>query len=387
MQTPAIEFCDLVIIGGGLTGLSLACWLADTARVTQQALPKVCVLEPRETYTNDRTWCFWDLEPHPFTEVIRHRWPRWQVGDDRQRVIQDGGDQHYAMLTAEDVYQKAQATIATNPQLNLFKATRVEQVSVETDRVLVDADRRQWQARAVIDTRPPESSAMREVSGLWQLFTGFEIDCSNHGYALDTVHLMDFQPATEAISFVYLLPLGPDRLLVEWTEFLPLRQKPDYEDKLNAWLRHNLKHPFRVVRREAGALPMMEIVNSSGAGRLVNAGIRGGWMRPSSGFHFAACQRGCKMLAAQILAAHRSGQWLLATPQTRHIGLRWMDRVFLKALRRQPHQAPAWFIALFAGTSAAQMCRFMNDQARLTDILAVIRALPPGPLIKAAILR
>jgi lycopene beta-cyclase len=228
---------------------------------------------------------------------------------------------------------------------------------------------------------------MRHDSGLWQLFTGFEIDCPRHGYAQDTVRLMDFQSASETISFVYLLPLGPDRLLVEWTEFLPLWQEPDYDEQINAWLKRNLHRPFSVTRRESGALPMMEIANPLPPGRVINAGIRGGWMRPSSGFHFSACQRGCQLLAAQILAAHRSGQWIMESPQLRHRGLRWMDRVFLKALRRQPDQAPAWFIALFAGTSAAQMSRFMSDKAHLSDILAVIRALPPGPLIKAALHR
>jgi lycopene beta-cyclase len=385
MKLAETEHCDLIIIGGGLTGLSLACWLAETARATRQALPKVFVLEPRDIYSNDKTWCFWDLEPHPFMEAVSHRWPNWQVSDDNHQVIQNGGDCHYVMLTAENMYRTALATIAKTPQLRLCTETLVEQVCVDTDKVLVNSDSRQWQANAVVDTRPPESAAMRHENGLWQLFSGFEIDCPSHGYALDTVHLMDFQSATEAISFVYLLPLGPDQLLVEWTEFLPQWQEPDYDDQLVAWLQRNLSRPFSVIRRESGALPMMEISCPAQPGRLVNAGIRGGWMRPSSGFHFNACQRGCKLLATQILAAHQSGHWIMATPQPRNSGLRWMDRVFLKALRRQPEQAPAWFIALFAGTSAAQMSRFMSDQARFTDILAVIRALPPGPLIMAAL--
>lgn len=377
--------CDLAIIGGGLTGLSLACWLEQTARIAGQSLPSVFVLEPRARYENDRTWSFWDLEQHPFSDVISHRWPRWQAIAGDRSVTQDGGQQGYAMLSADTVYHQALTTINASSQLNLCQNTRVQSIAVDKDEVLVSTDTQQWRAQAVVDTRPPEPAQMKSESGLWQLFTGFEIDCPAHGYPLDTVHLMDFQVGNNTISFIYLLPLGANQLLVEWTEFLPEWRSPAFEPQLTAWLNANLKRPFHLLRHESGALPMMEVANCLTPGRVVNAGIRGGWMRPSSGFHFAACQRGCKALAAQILTAHQTGQWTLRSPTLRHPGIRWMDRVFLKALRQTPQHAHLWFMAMFAGTSAAQMSRFMNDQPTITDLLAIVRTLPPGPLIKAAL--
>ena len=50
-----LEKYDIVIIGGGLAGLSLATRLAASRF---QHL-RVVVLEPRTQYVRDRTWCYW----------------------------------------------------------------------------------------------------------------------------------------------------------------------------------------------------------------------------------------------------------------------------------------------------------------------------------------
>lgn len=381
----AVVECDLVVIGGGLAGLSLACWLDHMARIEGLAMPNVCVLEPRTHYTNDRTWCFWNLESHPFDSLISYRWPCWQVGDGTRSVTHNGGHQGYAMIPADKFYRKALDTLQGCPQLTLYRETAVQRVEARQNDVLVTAGSIQWRAQAVVDTRPPELSDRVRNGGLWQLFTGAEIDCPGHGYALDRVHLMDFQPETDAISFIYLLPLGPNRLLVEWTEFHRERRSLDFLALLTAWLNRNLKGPYRIERQESGALPMVEVPVPRKPSRVVNAGVRGGWMRPATGYHFASCQRGCADLAKQILEAHRSDQWMLRSPRLRSAGLGWMDGVFLRALRRHPERAPSWFIAMFAGTTAEQMSRFMNDQPRLADVLALMRALPPGPFIREAL--
>ena len=46
LAPPHCEY-DLVIIGAGLAGLSLACWLLQLAEAEGSTLPRVCLLEPR----------------------------------------------------------------------------------------------------------------------------------------------------------------------------------------------------------------------------------------------------------------------------------------------------------------------------------------------------
>lgn len=385
-MTNSREFdCDLVIIGAGLTGLSLACWLVELARRSDHPLPRVCLLEPRTEYHNDRTWCFWDLEYQPFQELITHRWSHWQVNTGERTVTQSDGQTAYAMLPAASVYRHARACIEACPEFSLRQGVSVQAIEETRDAVLVSADSAQWRARAVVDTRPPTDSQMAHDKGFWQVFTGYEIHCPGHGYRTETARLMDFQSCQGHVCFIYLLPLDPDHLLVEWTEFHPRREMPDCQGPLETWLANQGIRAYQVTRSESAMLPMIPISRARQSGRVVKAGVGAGWMRAASGYHFASCQRGSENLARQILTACSSGQWQLSPPDIRSQWLDWMDRIFLRALRRHPDKAPQWFLDLFAGTTAGQMARFMNDQPRWRDALAIVAALPPGPFLRAAL--
>ncbi|MGM0433610.1 MAG: lycopene cyclase family protein [Pseudomonadota bacterium] len=376
---------DIVIIGAGLTGLSLACWLEELSQRNGQSMPRVRLLEPRTTYDNDRTWCFWDREDHPFRQLITHRWPQWQVSVGERRVLQSSPQTPYALLPADALYRHALHRIAECPALTLQRGVHVETINEGGNAVQVVTDTGEVRARAVVDTRPPANLPETTTTGFWQVFTGMEIHCLNHGYDTTTARLMDFQRCDDHPCFVYLLPKDEHHLLVEWTAFQPQRHSRDCEAKLEGWLAGEGIKDYRVLRSESSMLPMIPINSERRAGRVIKAGVGAGWMRAATGYHFATCQRGSMMLAQQILAARASNRWHLQPPTVRSNWLEWMDRVFLRALRRHPDRAPEWFLALFSSTSGAQMSRFMNDQPRLRDALAIASALPPGPFLKAAL--
>ncbi|MBS3805514.1 MAG: hypothetical protein KGY54_13260 [Oleiphilaceae bacterium] len=376
--------CDLVIIGAGLTGLSLACWLLELSRQEKQRLPTVHLLEPRTDYHNDRTWCFWDKDHHPFRKLISHRWFHWQVSKGLHKVSQSSKRTPYAMLPAGKVYQHALGCVESCPEFKLRQGVTVEDMEASADGVLISTSTGRFRACAVIDTRPPVASQLSQYPGFWQVFTGYEIHCPGHGYSTDAARLMDFQPGEGHVCFVYLLPLDQDNLLVEWTEFSPGGELPDCQERLEAWLNAQNFKEYTVNRSESAALPMIPISRSRQQGRVIKAGVGAGWMRAATGYHFATCQRNSAELAGQVLAAAASGHWDLRPFESRKRWLDWMDRVFLRALRRHPEAAPDWFMGLFAVTKAEQMARFMNDQPRWRDAIAVAAALPTGPFLRAA---
>lgn len=377
--------CDLVIIGAGLTGLSLICWLMDLSRRMGQSLPSVCLLEPRTEYHNDRTWCFWDSEPHPFRDLISHRWAHWQVSKGPRTVSQSSNQTPYAMLPAGEVYRHGLACIESCREFSLRQGVTVQNVEEFADGVQVSTTAGSWRTRAVIDTRPPAAADLDQTLGFWQVFTGYEIHRPGHGYDVDVARLMDFQPCDGHVCFVYLLPMDEDNLLVEWTEFHPGGERPDCRARLDAWLDEQNLVDYRVKRSESAALPMFPVSRSCDRGRVTRAGVGAGWMRAATGYHFSTCQRTSAQLAGQILNAAASGHWYLRPLQARKRWLDWMDRVFLRAMRRHPQAAPDWFLGLFSATTAEQMARFMNDQPRWQDAVSVATALPTGPFLRATL--
>ena len=63
---------DIAILGGGCAGLSVAVRLAARGR-------SLHVIEPRETYFEDRAWSFWRTAHDPFEDCVRRSWAAWDV--------------------------------------------------------------------------------------------------------------------------------------------------------------------------------------------------------------------------------------------------------------------------------------------------------------------
>jgi len=375
---------DVTIVGAGLAGLSIVCWLIQIAEQTGQALPRVHLLEPRQAYKEDRTWCFWDDRSHPFSPLIKHRWPAWQVRQGNRTVTQSSSVSPYAMLHSMDVYRYALNQIDAHPSLTLHQGVTVETIEQSDALFNVRANSMTLGSKLVIDTRPPNEEAFELNCGFWQVFSGQEIQCVDHGFAPDTARLMDFQACETHVAFVYLLPISHDRLLVEWTEFLPPGESSDCDGKLHQWLEQQNLTDRHVLRTESGRLPMFvpRSLNRGDCG--IPAGIRGGWMRPSTGYHFASCQRCSESMAKQLLHASLSGQWQLKPERPTPVWLRWMDRVFMRSLQREPSRAADWFMSMFQATSGDQMARFMNDQPRWDDAIGFAASLPKWPFLRSA---
>ncbi|MFM8459538.1 MAG: lycopene cyclase family protein [Chthoniobacterales bacterium] len=65
--------------------------------------------------------------------------------------------------------------------------------------------------------------------------------------------------------------------------------------------------------------------------------------------------------------------------------LDWMDRVFLRAMTNQPERVPEFFFRLFNRVPPEALIRFLESEPRPADILQVMRALPIGPFVRAAL--
>jgi len=382
---------DVAIVGAGLAGLSIATWLAESG--AEGTLPRVTLIEPRREKANDHTWCFWDQQPHPFREAICHRWPRWRLRHGGQLVEQEDRQACYAMLSEEALRATAYRKLRDCSKFAFRHDAHVHSISPGREFLNVATSRGSLNARLVIDTRPPPPSSLFQHQGMWQVFHGLELDVPGHGFDPTMVTLMDFQPSSDSIDFIYLLPLSASRLLVEWTCFHVDREAPACQALLTSdslpepfaqWLDRHLTE-WTVRRHETGCLPMMPVRPPTLDSRYLAAGVRGGWMRPSTGYSFETCQRGARAVSKQLLQATSTGQWRLSAPRLRSPVLNWMDKVFLHALRQHPEQAPEWFMQMFASTRAAQQRRFLGDAPGWTDKLAMMRALPSGPFLKASL--
>ena len=377
---------DIVIVGGGLSGLALAAELSQP----MFAQLRVLVLEARTVYVRDRTWSYWrsDTEPtHAYAHLERAHWPAWRVGQGARLATQRSANISYCTLDADAFYHEALNTIRACQHVELRLGIAVDQVQDGATPTVRTTAGETIAAAWVCDARPP---AWPNATGLVQQFAGWEVHTQHDVFDTSTVDLMRFEASAQGLHFLYVLPYSARNALLETTWISAASHKPDYEAELQHYLKRALgDHSFEVTYREKGVLALQSAPLHMGQ-RVIHIGSGAGTLRPSTGYAFIDTLEHTRTTAeslAQVLSQSpgRALQNWQPTPYKRAALDTWMDRVFLKVLQSDWRRAPEYFLQMFESVDAALLVAFLTGNATLSQRMAVAKALPKSPFIAAAL--
>jgi lycopene beta-cyclase len=375
--SPALD-ADILVLGAGVSGLSLAYHLVDRGLGGRRLL----LVDPRRSYDNDRTFCFWNVAEHPFETLASHRWPLWRVRGTGSWVVRSAPGLSYQHLPADAFYRRVLERLRATPGVEVRLGVRAGEATEERDCARVECDAEPLRAGVVFDSRPaPRRSPSPGEVTLLQHFEGWHIRAED-GSALfepSVATLMDFAvPQEHGIHFVYVLPYAKNEALVEATWFGPrVVSDETYKRYLERYIRGELGiGRWSVVRRERGVIPMSTEPMPVRVGeRTYRIGLAGGMAKPSTGYAFQAIQRFSAEMAERLSESERP-----EPPPPRDVRALAMDRVFLSYLARHPDRAAASFETLFERLDPALLVRFLSDRASVTDAFTLMRTMPMGPL-------
>ncbi|MGX1316262.1 lycopene beta-cyclase [Streptomyces calvus] len=380
---------DVAVVGAGAAGLSLAHRLARAAPAAGQ--PSVVLLDapPGPLRPPRRTWCFWEAGRGRFDAAVTASWRHLRVRPPSGPAIDgDIAPLRYKMIRSDDFEHLVAHDLAASPAVRRMEAT-VETVEDVPGGALVrlrDGDGRPGvlRARWVFDSRPLGSLPAARTT-LLQHFHGWYVRTARPAFDVRAAELMDFrvpQP-TEGLAFGYVLPVGRDRALVEYTEF---SRRPLSPDRYAAAVRHYAEEVLRlgeldVLSTETGVIPMTDAPMPRQTGESVfRIGAAGGATRPSTGYTFAGLQRQTRAVAAAL------GQGRRPVPPPAHSARsRAMDAVLLRALDSGRADGPALFSRLFAQVPMRRLLLFLDGRTRLHEDLAVGLHAPVGPMLRSAL--
>lgn len=379
---------DLVIVGAGCAGLSLAVQIALQTRRSRRRCPRVVLVEPRTGYVRDRTWCYWRFVDHPFVAGVTRRWTRWLVREGDRTVVR-GSERHpYEHLPADVFYDMSRAILADFPEIELRPGCEALAIAERGDAVEVATSAGTIRAALAFDSRPPAAAAPDpgEVD-LLQHFVGWEVEAPRAVFDPETPVLMDFAVGqARGIHFMYVLPFSPTRALVETTYISPAPLPAAvYDDDLRAYLRDRFGLAEPAVRWvERGAIAMSTRPPAPRTGRrVVHLGLRGGLAKGSTGYAFQAIQGFSAALARDLLERPGAPP---RVPAPRPAPAVAMDRVLLSHLQRRPARGPPLLVDLFEKLPPDLLCRFLSDHAGPLDYPRVMLATPMAEMT-AAVLR
>lgn len=386
---------DIVVVGAGAAGLSLAWRLADVVGL------RVAVVEPPAGHaarSPSRTWCFWEAGSGPFESLVSARWGHVAVVDERGgRIRADLSPMAYKLIRSEDLEAAVGARLDAAPGVRRVTATVTDVEDAPGNAggggggVVVrgtgaDGGPVELRARWAFDSRPPGEPRGGRTR-LLQHFLGWRVRTAADAFDPSTATLMDFRTAQppSAVSFGYVLPTSPREALVEYTEF---SRRPLTEAAYAAAVRGYLHGAlgvgrYQVLGRERGVIPMTDARFPVRAGRAVfRIGTAGGATRPATGYTFAAVQRQADAMARALA----DGRVPVPPPAhgSRHL---WMDSVMLAALDAGRVRGADLFPRLFRGNPPARVMRFLGGTSSAAEDLAIMRSAPLGPMAATVLAR
>lgn len=371
---------DLLILGGGLAGLSIA------ARLARRGVGgRVIVIEQRARYEDDRSWAFWTPVGSRWACSAEATWQQWRFGVRAGGTVVAAAPQwRYVFIRSLTMYDAAQSAIAANPRVTLVLGVQAGAVQSRAGGLMVETSAGLLQARHVIDARPPDPQRLAG-SQLLQSFYGREITIAKPTDASIADVMYDMRCDSQGFVFAYVLPLSPRNALVEVTRFAAkFHGRPTLARELDTLLANRGWSDASVVREEHAVLPMglPRPSRHEAIPGMVRAGTAAGALRAASGYGFLRIQS----WAEHCVDAIAREQPPLGHPPEPRLR-RWMDEVFLRTLATHPELMPEFFVRLASRVPPAALVRFLSDAAHPGDVLRVIAALPPGPFLRAILER
>ncbi len=206
---------------------------------------------------------------------------------------------------------------------------------------------------------------------LLQHFVGLTIMSKKDVFDDTTIILMDFRcDQSKGLHFIYLIPFAKNKALVESTIFSSkIEDKTYYINSIKKYLKnfYNL-NAFKILNKEKGIIPMAYLNQKNS--NSISIGVRGGALRPSSGYTFIFIQKQITKIIYQL-----NNNLKLDNEVHNKFNL-FMDNVFNNALKKNPEKFPQIICDMFSKLTGDEMALFMNGCSRFNIWLKIILFLP-----------
>ncbi|MFI4974734.1 MAG: lycopene beta-cyclase CrtY [Caulobacterales bacterium] len=379
-SVPASETrADLILVGGGLASSLIALRL-------RRARPdlKIIMLEREGRIGGEHTWCHFASDVSPaisdwLAPLIVHEWPGYEV---RFPAHARRLSTPYRAISSARLHAVVSERLGDDAWLG------VDVVEAGAEHVRL-ADGRSLAAPAVIDARGARRSSALALG--WQKFLGQEVRlAAPHG--LDRPTVMDATVAQlDGYRFLYVLPMAPDRLLIEDTRYSdgPALDRARLAADIGAYAAGRGWAIDAVVREEDGVLPIalagdIDAFWAEAPPGPAQAGLRAALFHPTTGYSLPDAARQAEAVAALPHLTTAAARAVLEGQSK----AAWRARGYYRLLNRMLFRAAApdrryRVLERFYRLPQPLIERFYAGEASFADKARILAGKPPVPIAAA----
>jgi len=377
-ETP-IE-ADVLLVGGGLASSLIALRL----KASRPGL-KILMLEREQRIGGEHVWCHFETDVTReisdwLAPLVACEWAGYDVAfPSYARTLRTV----YRAITSARLHAVMTGLLGPDAWLGVDAAeVRAESVKL--------VDGRRLTAPLVVDARGPRRSPNLVLA--WQKFVGRELRLTEpHGLARPVV--MDATvEQVDGYRFVYLLPMAPDRLLIEDTRYsdAPALDLGELGRAIEAYAARRGWRIAETLRQEVGVLPIAlagdidAYWRGPGHAAAADAGMRAALFNPTTGYSLPDAARQAEALAALpslTTAAARSTIEQLSKTAWRARGFyRLLNRMLFRAARPAERRR---ILERFYRLPEPLIERFYAARASAADRVRILAGRPPVPVLRA----
>ncbi len=372
---------DVIIAGGGLSGLSLAWYLAKG-----NYKGEVLVTDSTFAPTNDKTWCFWTNKEPPFRDIIYKKWKKTWVSVLDYSTFRYLNEYSYYCIRSGDFREYVLRELKKHKNFDLLEDNILDFSSNQSKAVMLTKGGDSYIANHIFQSimKPKELDSSQTKYPLIQHFLGWEIKTYEPAFDPETFTIMDFDNDFEpGVGFMYVLPFTHNRALLEFTVFSEnILKKKKYKQKIKHYLLHKLgldDDHYEIRRKEYGEIPMEDRPHIPYYDKnIINLGSVGGQTKPSTGYTFTRIQDYTQKLAQNLIQGFEP-----LPPQKSKLKYRYYDLLLLHILSNSTNDSLRVFRSLFKKNNFDEIFRFLGEDTNLRQDLKIMSSVPYIPFFKA----
>ncbi|MEQ9266707.1 MAG: lycopene cyclase family protein [Balneolaceae bacterium] len=374
---------DIIIAGGGLSGLSLAWYLLKGGYKGE-----VLIVDSTFAPGNTKTWAFWFKGKPPFNEIVYKTWRKTFFSSQGYDSFLYMNEYSYHCIRESDFKEHILTEIKKKPNFHLLEEGILDVSSNKKKAVLITKSSDSYIADYIFQSifKPPLFKKKDLKYPLIQHFYGIEIKTRDPIFDSGTFTIMDFDESfTEAPAFMYVLPFREDKALLEFTVFSKKTlKKKEYRKKIKAYLFEKFglqKEDYKIKRREYGEIPMDDRPYIPFyKNKILNIGTVGGLTKPSTGYTFTRVQEYSKKLAQSIIDGKEP-----VLPTKSKARYRYYDLLLLHVLSSSTEESLNVFKDLFQKHSIDTIFDFLSEETNVIQDFKIMNSVKASPFLKAIV--